>query len=470
MQVDTRHRSIQRQLKEIAVFPQKFISSSHRLLATTAMSIVGIAGCGSLSSITGDNLISRHSPLPTQQLDSETSPELAGSTVKGANAQVAPAAYTEAKSETQTLREDSPATESAYVSAASALSSVGLPFRGASCNCSTPVPMGNGYSASGDYCGQTCGQCGAVCNAPEVARNAQEYIFDGGDQGQHAVIRDDWSAAGVEPTDTIAYYETVGGQICVQASNRVPIYAPRFGSVRKVTGLDLAAHAVGTQRMLAPTTPQRFEERSLASSLVLPVAPAGEAQVNLLDAFRENKAGVPVDQILELHRMSEARVPFETFDFFRTGRLEESEIAVLGRILASARTWYVPESLGVLIDGQDVAITRDTMLAEEFYVYETEDKCSLRICKAASHTIADSGDTVSFTIRFDNIGSKPLGNLVILDSLSPRLDYIEDSQQCSLEARFLATDNELGSRRLQWEITEVAPSSGGVISFDCRVR
>lgn len=321
-----------------------------------------------------------------------------------------------------------------------------------------------------EECNGSCGVCEVPAAAPR-RRNAQEYIFDGGDQQPTVVIQKDWSAAGVDPTDTVIYYETLGGQVCVRPTNRVPIYAPRFGAVRQVTGAVLAARAVGTERMLAPVKPGRFDDTSLAGTVMQPLAPHGEEQVNLIDAFQENAGGTPLAHVLPPMRMSEARVPFEEIDVLGTGRITDEEIAVLGQFLVNARTWFLPESLDIMIDGEPAQLLIDSKRVQDVHVYEMPDKCAMRICKTASHTIANSGDIVSFTIRFDNAGVKPLGNAVIMDSLSPRLEYIEGSQQSSVDVRFTALPNEVGSQVLRWEIVEpIDKADGGVISFDCLVR
>lgn len=314
----------------------------------------------------------------------------------------------------------------------------------------------------------------AVC-APTAAgtrpRNAQEYIFDGGDQPPNVVVKQDWSTVGVDPTDTVIHYETLAGTVCVQATNRVPIYAPRFGAVRQVSGLQLSTRAVGTERILAPIAVERFDDKNLAGTVVLPVAPHGEQQVGLIDAFQENKVGTPLDQVQPLLRMSSARVPFELIDPRRTGLITRQELIDIQQLIQNAQTWVIPESLMVEISGQPALAVVDTQAAEDFVLYESPNKCAMRICKAASHTIANSGDIVSFAIRFDNAGTKPLGNVVITDSLSPRLDYIEGSQQCSIGVRFSAEPNDVGSMVLRWELEEpVEPSEGGVITFDCQVR
>ncbi len=322
-------------------------------------------------------------------------------------------------------------------------------------------------------CGTNCYSSSAPClNVAEPQRkNSNEYIFDGGDQEPSVVVKKDWTAAGVDPTDTVIYYETLGGQVCVKPSNRVPIYAPRFGAVRQVTGVTLAARAVGTERMLAPVSPANIREADLAGNVTVPIAPHGEQQVGMLDAFQENRLGVPIAQVVPPARMSETIVMFEDITFFATGEMIYDEVPVLGRVLANAREWYNPESVEVVIDGQQAALVVDAKRAQDVHVYEMPDKCAMRICKAASHTIANSGDIVRFTIRFDNVGPKPLGNAVVMDSLSARLEYIEGSQQCSVDAKFSTDANDVGSQVLRWEIDEaISPSAGGVISFDCRVR
>ncbi|GAB5403831.1 MAG: hypothetical protein Aurels2KO_20620 [Aureliella sp.] len=327
--------------------------------------------------------------------------------------------------------------------------------------------MSGSYEVVGGDCG-----CGAVCQTPGRCKpDAQEYIFDGGDENARVVVQKDWSAKGVNPTDTVAYYETAGGEICVRPSNRVPIYAPRFGAIRQIRGVQLSELAVGTHRILAPIAPGKMEDAELAGNMIQPIAPQGGAQVDALDAFQKNSGGIPIEHVLAWKGMSEARVPHEAIDFFRTGMLTDVQIPVIGRILEGARTWYTNESLAVMIDGQAAVVMKDAKFAKEITVYETEDKCSLRICKAASHTIAASGDTISFTIRFDNVGPRPIRKTVILDSLSPRLEYIEGSAQSSVDAEFSSTPNDVGSSLLKWQLTsDLAPSSGGVISFDCLVR
>jgi uncharacterized repeat protein (TIGR01451 family) len=338
------------------------------------------------------------------------------------------------------------------------------------------------YQVSGCSTG-ACSTCGPQCSGSESACepngwqdivNVQEYIFDGGDLDPALVVRKDSTVAGLNPTDTVAYYETYDGKLCITPTNRVPIYAPRFGAIRQVTGIILSEHALATERILAPVSASRFEDKNLASSMVQPIAPRGEEKVSLIDAFRDRNGGVPLAQVIPPQRMSDAIVPFEAIDFFRTGILKHEDIPVLGQFLQNAKVWETPESLEVLVDGQEAAIALDVKQAQDVHVYELPPgKCSLRICKAASHMIANSGDQISFTIRFDNIGTQPIEKVVILDSLSPRLEYIQQSQQSSLAPapEFTAEPNDVGSTVLKWEFkSALKPGEGGVLHFRTLVR
>ncbi len=66
-----------------------------------------------------------------------------------------------------------------------------------------------------------------------------------------------------------------------------------------------------------------------------------------------------------------------------------------------------------------------------------------------------------------NKAPKPLGG----SSLALRLEYIESSQQSSIEARFSTIPNDAGSSVLRWEIDkELKPGEGGFVRFDAKVR
>src|SRR5262249_16282656 len=120
---------------------------------------------------------------------------------------------------------------------------------------------------------------------------------------------------------------------------------------------------------------------------------------------------------------------------------------------------------------ESVGELRTQFHGQELVGVETRYRKGLRIVKLADNQVAQPGDVVSFTIRFDNLSNFGLGDVVIVDNLTPRLEYVDDSGDLSLNGRLITDDNGEGSLILRWELDEpLAPRSGGVASFQARVR
>ena len=315
--------------------------------------------------------------------------------------------------------------------------------------------------------------------------NDQEYLIDGGDREPAVIVTEEWEVRGLDSEDTVAHYETIDGKLCVTPSNRVAIYAPRFGAVRKVAAPILAARAVGAERMLEPTGAVVQQSRDLAGDVTMPLGPKKQSNVKLIDGLRDRTRGVPAEKITPLADLSNPQVAFQHVEGLGTVVRREDLEARRAEAIINARTWETDESIAIMIGGVQAVELRDTKHAQDVVLYESEPgKCTLRICKAASHSAASPGDIVSFSIRFDNIGDKPIGNLVILDSLTTRLEYIDGSQQCILSlanqsksdpqtaaVKFSTSENEAGSTVLKWEADlPLASGDSGVISFRCRIR
>lgn len=351
-----------------------------------------------------------------------------------------------------------------------------------------------------NYLPQSCMPLPPVVPGPgRSGRDQQEYLFDGGDREPTVQLTEDWEVRGLDSEDTIAHYETIDGKLCVVASNRVPIYAPRFGAVRKVAAPILAARAVGAERVVEPTGAAIQKSRDLASNVTLPLGARRQTEVKLIDGLRDRTRGVPAEKITPLLSLSNPQVAYQHLEGLGIAVRREDLEARLAETIINARTWTSDESVAVMIGGAEAVELRDAKQVQDVLLFESElGKCTLRISKAASHSAASPGDIVSFAIRFDNAGSKPIGNLVILDSLTTRLEYIDGSQQCVLSlkgqktpdpstrvpsadgasnavpstaVRFSTSENEAGSTVLRWEADlPLASGDSGVISFRCRVR
>ncbi len=98
-------------------------------------------------------------------------------------------------------------------------------------------------------------------------------------------------------------------------------------------------------------------------------------------------------------------------------------------------------------------------------------KGQIRLVKLADKQVAKRGEIVTFTIRFDNIGDRPVGEVVIMDNLTPRMSYVPDTATSNRPGEFSTEDNGAGSLILRWELDEpLAGGEGGVVSFQGRVE
>jgi uncharacterized repeat protein (TIGR01451 family) len=81
------------------------------------------------------------------------------------------------------------------------------------------------------------------------------------------------------------------------------------------------------------------------------------------------------------------------------------------------------------------------------------------------------GEIVTFYLTYRNPTSQPMSDVVISDSLTGRLEYIEASAKSDRAATFTNTPNEAGSVVLRWVIDgQLLPGHGGTVSFVARIR
>jgi uncharacterized repeat protein (TIGR01451 family) len=299
-----------------------------------------------------------------------------------------------------------------------------------------------------------------------------EYLRDGGDQGLPAGVSPDWQVHGLEPEDTIAHYDSPDGQHRVEPSNRVHLYSPRFGSVRQVSNLVANEGRDGWANVYLPTklTQHQFQQppRSHKQHLALGRYHTPQTPVQYLGRWSRDV----ISSALGPQSFQDRFLPFEDFQIIRLGQMENSEREALARWVQAAVVWAKDDTLAVLLnEKQAAAVVQDESLVQLYVVHEPPANPKLRLVKVASTAYAEPGDVVDFTLRFDNVGNQPIQNVTILDNLSGRLEYVPDSAQCSVQARFTAEPNEAGSELLRWELAEpLQPGQGGIIRFRCRVR
>jgi uncharacterized repeat protein (TIGR01451 family) len=191
-----------------------------------------------------------------------------------------------------------------------------------------------------------------------------------------------------------------------------------------------------------------------------------------MQLFVEKSRGIGIDNAQRPAATEEQFLPFEDLAIIRRGIFDNSEKVRLSERLAAAFTWEHTQGLQVLIDNKTAVESTGTKGPESVYTYELPPgKSRLRVVKIASKQNAKPGELVEFTIRFDNVGDQPIGNVTVIDRLHDRLEYVPDSARCSLKADFSTEDENGDPRVLRWEVIDpLEVGQGGLIRFTCRVR
>ncbi|MGL4595789.1 MAG: hypothetical protein ACRCUY_13790 [Thermoguttaceae bacterium] len=308
---------------------------------------------------------------------------------------------------------------------------------------------------------------------PYLTPTNSEYLFDGGDTGLPVLANQDWSVQNLRVTDTVAHFDTLDGRILVEPSNRVEIYAPRFGSIRKVEGVlneeQIDAVSVTNNR-------QEIAARAVKEQLG---RTAQEEKVGFA-RVRDQLSGVRGRSGSHASEMTQGLGGFDNFESvmsynrnLKSYRLGSKEILECAEGHQNAKWWSGAEGILVRIDMLAPISASSIDGAESvFHVKSDDSKTSkLRLIKVASKKSAQPGEIVEFTLRFDNIGTETIGNVTILDNLTTRLEFVPESAQCSIPAGFAVEPNDVGSFILRFEITDpIKPQQFGVVQFQCRVR
>ena len=314
---------------------------------------------------------------------------------------------------------------------------------------------------------------GLIAASPELAEQfPDEYLFDGGDR-EYPVHYDGDIMVGVESEDTVAEFRDHKGDRKVKASNRVAIYSPRFAAVRTFTGvsegfnvqrltsnIDQVQGAGLRQKVGGKTGVQRdrvqgVRMRSRASGIFSQTT------------RRDVASAKAITQHVKLVNL------FEDVQFLHDGKMRQSDMAQLHRGMNAAATWsrdLNPVVVASLAGGQEVFA--NFKVAELVGIEEGHKKPGrLRLVKLADKEVAKPGDVITFTIRFDNLGDRELRNVRLIDNLTPRLEYVDDSATSDLPGSINVDDNGEGSHILRFELDNpLAGSTGGVITFQAKLR
>lgn len=316
----------------------------------------------------------------------------------------------------------------------------------------------------------------ATISATQLAQvYPDEYIFDGGDR-DHPVHYYGDEMEGLDTEDTVAEFRDHEGISHVRASNRVAVYAPKFGSVETVSGLKMdikVDQAIGARNTSGVDTlnedrglvinvsedgPVRVDSRRSASGVETAQEPARSKKVEgLVETWK-------IDQGLEARTSS------------GPGTLETSE---LHELTVQIRE---PITSNNSVRAQTKATTSQATLTYSTYRLaatvgreEGGRKGKLHLTKEATPLVAQQGDTITFTIRFQNVGDYNVNSVRIIDNLTPRLTYSDGTGHIDVDGGggggLTVVPNKEGSQTLIFELDEpLQGGTRGVITFDAVVR
>lgn len=299
-----------------------------------------------------------------------------------------------------------------------------------------------------------------------------EYLCDGGDSAPTARIGEDWQIGGLNVEDTVGHFDTVDGRRVVTPSNRVCIYSPRFGAVRQVVGLGQQEQRTPWLGIHQPLKLVQHDETQIAANSKQNLQAEAQLSRKLATTYYTEEGDGIVSTSAEPLKSRHTFLPREESVLTHQAVFEEAEMAWLADGVTAARAWDHTHAVLVMIDRtRAIAETGDEKVESVYTVLDPPGNPKLRILKLASTEFAAPGETVDFTLRFDNVGDEVIGNVTIVDNLTTRLEYVPDSAECSIPAEFSTEPSESGSLVLRWEITDpLQPEGLGVIRFRCRVR
>ncbi len=333
-----------------------------------------------------------------------------------------------------------------------------------SCPPEPRVPMaGPNPFAVGVPAGEAC-----VCS-PESYPD--EYLCDGGDRDWpvHYTTNERY---GLDTEDTIAEYTDHTGREHMKPTNKVCVYAPRFAAVRTVSQPvlnEMVDEAAGMTN-----TGVRDELRSRVASVQKTKRdPTGNLRVRSRASGMEMEEP-PVHVVQDLAPIQHEKLInlFQDFSFTAFVDLDQTTMARLNYGLAAAAVWTREQNPVIAGKVEVPTVGQQEVTAAALTIIEVEETPGcLQIVKFADRKEAQPGDVITFTLRYRNVGGREVHSVRIVDNLTPRLEFLEDSTKSDRSGALSTEDNGEGSLVLTWSLADPLPAdAGGVITFQAQVR
>ncbi len=298
------------------------------------------------------------------------------------------------------------------------------------------------------------------------------YVCDGDDRAPRAGRDAAGVTHGLEPSETVGFYSTENRLRSVPAAP-VCVYAPRYIAIRGATRRAVGRLSLATATVLRTEGRRQLESRKLAAVARRRSDVALERGEKRPAIARQRYVTSAISRVDFLHATRTAHGIARIVLDIASGELVAGQEAWLTARIQAARVWQFERRPAY------TALTAQNGILQGYARPEMAVKVDepprspgeIVMWKVADKAVAHPGDIVEFAIYYKNVGEQPVHSLSIMDSLVPRLEYIEKSSGSTRNAVFTVGPNKAGSTVLRWDIPgEIKPGEQGAVWFKARVR
>jgi uncharacterized repeat protein (TIGR01451 family) len=256
----------------------------------------------------------------------------------------------------------------------------------------------------------------------------EEILPDGGDIDLRIGIAPDGQMGNLNMTDTAAEFRYGYAPKRTTISNRVCLFSPRFAVLRA-------------------------ELQPITADVIVATSRAETAFGQLQLVNREvNDTAVNYIALRGLH----------------------SKIGVRG-IQSRLGLASIDKVIGLMATGSVEGVAIHTGIVEVETAIQLNCCCRpeqpLCLTKHADPKAPKIGDIVTFELHYENVGTRPIRDIVIADSLATRFEYIPGSNQSDRPVAFTIQTTANWSTVLRWSVPgDLMPGQRGIVRFQARVR
>jgi uncharacterized repeat protein (TIGR01451 family) len=329
-------------------------------------------------------------------------------------------------------------------------------------------------SCEGGGC-QACPQTVCMPLAQPVPMVGPCLVCDGGDARAPAMPVARFGLKNLTSGDTVARYRADDDSpdacdVHVTASNCACVYAPRFGSVRQVTRPHEDAMPIGPRGFANDVATEAKIDLQPVCRSTQALAPEAARKALPGMALEERLGPLAVDQGDPLHVSNGLVQPVEDVS---DDQLEKAELVQTPRMMVGfdvPLAWTCARAAMVMVGRQQaevVAADRGTATLR----LESPGRAELTLCKRAGSDTARVGEELDFTIYLYNSGDRALTDIVLVDALPGRLEFVPGSAAANQPAEFVTDTGDDGSVVLKWQFQHTfKPGEGGFVRFRTVVR